>query len=215
MSPKPNQPPLASLRRRWLDPETAALLFADAEPFLAGRLLGHTLDLRGAEVGFDGPLGTFNLVSRDYCDFDMSHGKGAVIIRHARVERMIADRFTFDRATSLRRAVIASSRFVGAHFRLSAEDVEFLDCDFGGSTFAGGFNEYGFRRCKFVRCSFSGALWRNTYMRACQFRDCDFGDGRIVNSVLVGIRVFGVPFPAAFLAECEVKAISFDDTTVP
>ena len=206
-------PSASALRRRWTESEAAKHLVAEAVEFAAS---GHTrsrqtLDLRGASIGLDGPLADFRLFKQQYEPFDMSHGKGVLIIVESEIRGLCANRFKFDRASRWSRSKIRDSAFIGAHFRLDATDVEFSNCDLEGSSFAGGFNEYGFRRCRFHNCNFARMQWRNTYFRACQFRDCSFEEASLAGSLLAGMRFYG-SIPSHDFFECnETGSVFFDD----
>jgi uncharacterized protein YjbI with pentapeptide repeats len=197
----------ASLRRRWSDPVAAEPLVRDALAFLATGTAPGFVDLRGAEIGNQGPLHDFRFIQAAFSRLDLSHGKGALIASGATITDLVADRFAFDRASSLRRSSFHACRFPGAHLHLNATDVEFHDCDFSTSTFAGGFNEYGFRRCRFFRCNFSGILWRNTFLRACEMHDCIYDDGHISNSVVAGLRISGAQPAPSFLEASTVAGL--------
>jgi uncharacterized protein YjbI with pentapeptide repeats len=173
--------------------------------------LDHTLDLRGAQFVSGDRMVDFNLVSGEFRDADLSFGKGAIGVHSAKIEKLVAKRFAFDRASSFIKCQVIDADFEGAAVKCTAEDAEFVNCVFRNTTFKGGaWDEFGFRRCVFRNCNFQGIRWRNTYLRAVELHQCDFTDARLETSTLVGVRFFGFQDWRLIVKKCEFEGLYID-----
>jgi uncharacterized protein YjbI with pentapeptide repeats len=160
--------------------------------FSGNRELSGSYDLRGMEVGGQGPMEVLKdadfvsvrltnvdlRTSRFSCDFDKGIFTGVNFTES-----------TFD-TCSMSKAVLSDCNFACAQIVApSWDDATFEHCEFRNTRLKGrGLNEHGGRRTVFRACDFSGSTWSGLEFRAAKFIGCNFAGAKLRKCDLRGAR---------------------------